>query len=254
MSQKNKKLSAIIIARNEEPRIAQCISALSFAEEIIVVNNGSTDNTKQIASSMGARVIDTNDQSFSKIRMSGMEKATGEWILYVDADETVTDKLSQSIKEALNNGDEDIAAYRVLRKNIYLGTPWPMVEKLERLFKRSRLSGWYGDVHETPTVVGVIADLQGELVHNTHRTIYEMTEKTNAWSDIEARLRLQNKHPPVVTWRLFRVMCTGFCNSFFRQGGWKAGTAGSVESIFQAFSMFITYAKLWELQRKPENK
>ncbi len=252
MSQKTKTISAVIIARNEAPRIASCIASLGFADEIIVVDNGSTDKTAAIAKECSAKVVFSNEQSFSKIRMQGMEASVGEWIVYVDADEIVTDGLKRAICDAARNTDEDIAAYRFTRRNTYLGTPWPATEKLERMFKRTRLSGWFGDVHETPVVVGSVADLPGELLHSTHRTIVEMVQKTNAWSEIEARLRFVAHHPPVVWWRLYRVMITGFWNSYVRQGGYKAGTAGLIESIFQAFSMFITYAKLWELQQKKQ--
>jgi hypothetical protein len=77
-----------------------------------------------------------------------------------------------------------------------------------------------------------------------------MVTKTNEWSLEEAKLRFDAGHPPVVGWRLIRVMITGFWRSFISQGGWKAGTVGWIESIYQGFSMFITYAKLWELQQK----
>ncbi|MCX6791872.1 MAG: hypothetical protein NT149_02440, partial [Candidatus Gottesmanbacteria bacterium] len=76
----------------------------------------------------------------------------------------------------------------------------------------------------------------------------------NEWSRLEANLRLDAHHPPVVWWRLLRVMTTGFSSSFFAQGGWRAGTMGWIESIYQGFSMFITYAKLWEVQQKQNVK
>jgi hypothetical protein len=76
-----------------------------------------------------------------------------------------------------------------------------------------------------------------------------MVEKTNKWSVIEARLRFDAGHPPVVWWRFPRVMLQAFSNSYITQGGWKAGAVGLMESMFQAFSIFITYAKLWELQQ-----
>ena len=82
----------------------------------------------------------------------------------------------------------------------------------------------------------------------------EMLDKTNDWSDIEAQLRLDTHHPPVVWWRLLRVMFTGFTRSYIDQRGWRAGTVGWIESIYQAFSMFITYARLWEMQNKTSEK
>ncbi len=81
-----------------------------------------------------------------------------------------------------------------------------------------------------------------------------MVNKTNTWSDTEAKLRLEAKHPQITWWRFPRVMTTAFVDSFFRQKGYKAGTAGIIESIYQSFSMFITYAKLWEMQEEKKKK
>ena len=77
-----------------------------------------------------------------------------------------------------------------------------------------------------------------------------MVAKTNLWSEIESALRLKNSHPPMTWWRFFRVMVSAFYDSYFRQAGYKLGTVGLIESIYQAFSIFITYAKLWEKQNK----
>jgi hypothetical protein len=77
-----------------------------------------------------------------------------------------------------------------------------------------------------------------------------MVAKTNEWSEYEARLRLNAKHPRLVAWRFIRVMMTAFTDSFIKSKGYRNGTYGFIEAIYQAFSMFITYAKLWELQQK----
>ena len=77
-----------------------------------------------------------------------------------------------------------------------------------------------------------------------------MLSKTNEWSHVEAKLRYESNHPYIVPWRLLRVMLTAFMRSYIYEKGWKAGTVGVIESIYQAYSMFITYAKLWEIQQK----
>lgn len=120
---------------------------------------------------------------------------------------------------------------------------------MHRFFKKEALAGWHGQLHETARVKGKVETITEPLVHMTHRTIEEMVVKTNEWSETEARLRLDARHPPVVPWRLMRVWLTGFWDTY-SHGGWKAGTVGMIESIYQGFSMFITYAKLWELQQK----
>jgi len=122
------------------------------------------------------------------------------------------------------------------------------------LFLKKKLICWKGILHETAYIDGVMGELQAPLIHNTHRTLAEMVIKTNEWSGYEARLRFDAHHPKMVWWRFLRVMMTGFNQSYFKEGGWRAGTVGWIESIYQAFSMFITYAKLWEMQQLRENK
>lgn len=132
--------------------------------------------------------------------------------------------------------------------------PWPKIEMLERLFRTSQLKGWHGKLHETPDVNGVVGELHAPLFHYTHRDLSSMVEKTNTWSEVEAKLRLDANHPKMTWWRFPRVMLSAFYDSYIKQKGYKAGTAGLIESIYQGFSMFITYAKLWELQTKSAKK
>lgn len=240
------KISAIIIAKNEAPRIAACLTSVSWVDEIIVIDNGSADKTMDIAKKHGATVISSKEHNFANLRNIGRDSARGEWILYVDADEVVTPQLAKEIQNVTRPPD----SYAIYRKNFYLGQPWPFEEKILRLFHTSALKEWYGELHESPRVKGEVGTLHAPLLHDTHRTLGEMVAKTNEWSEVEAILRLRAGHPPVVWWRFIRVMLTAFFDSFIRQGGWKAGTVGWIESIYQAFSIFITYAKLWELQQK----
>jgi hypothetical protein len=118
------------------------------------------------------------------------------------------------------------------------------------MFKRSSLKSWQGELHETPQLDGLISTLQNPLLHFTHIDMNSMLTNTIPWSDKEAKLRFESGHPPVVWWRLIRVFLTGFWNSFVTQQGYKTGTAGWIEAMYQGFSLFVTYAKLWELQNK----
>ena len=102
-------------------------------------------------------------------------------------------------------------AFRLPRVNFYLGNNrWPKVEHLERLFKTSCLKEWYGELHESPSIVGEIGDLKHPVFHYTHRDLSSMVKKTLVWSDVEARLRLEAGHPPMYWWRFPRVMMGTF--------------------------------------------
>jgi glycosyltransferase involved in cell wall biosynthesis len=244
------KLSAIILTKNEESMIADAIDAVDFADEIAVIDNGSTDNTNAIAERMGAHVYQCEAQSFAEKRNLGLKKAKYEWVLYLDADERLDDRIVSSIKDIVLN-EKEKAAYRLNRKNFYLGNhEWPVTEKLERLFYKKHLQEWYGTVHETAKVAGEIGDIDGYILHYTHRDLVSMLNKTIAWSGIEAKLRYDAHHPKMSWWRFPRVMMTAFYDSYIKQKGYTVGTVGLIESIYQAFSMFITYARLWEMQQK----
>jgi len=244
------KLSAIILTTNAEKDIQQCLDSIAFADEIIVVHGEIQDTTLEIAKKVGTRFIEERSDSFADKRNAGLKAAKGEWVFYIDTDERVTSRLKKSIESVISL-NSSLSAYKVQRQNFYLGkNPWPKIEQLERLFKKERLEGWYGRLHESPKVVGPIGVLDGLLEHYTHKDLASMLTKTIHWSQMEATLRFEAHHPQMTWWRFPRVMLTAFWDSYIRQQGYKAGTMGLIESIFQAFSMFITYARLWELQQK----
>jgi|SRR3989344_7259417 len=253
------KISAIVIAKNEENLIKDCLNSLSFCDEVIVINNDSTDNTSLITEKMGARVFEVKTDDFSKLRNYGLEKASSDWVLYVDADERVTPELASSIKaKASNSQKNDTVAYKIKRKNFYFGSlkknEWPYIEHIIRFFRKDKLRGWKGRIHESPVINGKVGELDGFLLHHSHQDLSSMISKTIEWSQIEAELRFNANHPKITWWRFPRVMLSAFFDSYIKQGGWRVGTAGIIESIYQAFSIFITYAKLWEKQLKMKNE
>ncbi|KKS90417.1 MAG: Glycosyl transferase family 2 [Microgenomates group bacterium GW2011_GWC1_43_11] len=251
MNNKSILLSAVVITKNEETRIAKCLESLGFCDEIIVVDNGSTDKTTDIAKRYNTSIERFTETDFSALRNFGKDKSKGIWILYVDADEIITKDLEKEIFQTIDPHpqSDNVNGYYLRRQNYYLGYKWPVQDKMQRLFVKDKLIRWKGKLHETAIIDGKMGVLTNPLIHNTHRTLEEMVAKTNEWSDFEAQLRFNAHHANIAWWRLIRVMMTGFFQSFMREGGWRMGTVGWIESLYQAFSMFITYAKLWELQR-----
>lgn len=248
------KISVIVITKNAEEMIADCLDSLSFCDEVIVVDNKSEDRTTDIAKKMGAKVVEHSSDDFSETRNIGQKKAMGEWLLYIDTDERVTSELASSIKSHVLSGKSE-AAFKIKRKNFYFGNhEWPYIERLERLFRKDHLEGWYGKIHESPKIKGEVGELDGYLLHYTHRDLRSMLEKTIKWSKVEAELRYKANHPKMTWWRFPRVMLTAFLDSYIRQSGWKVGAIGLIESMYQSFSIFVTYARLWEMQEKSKIK
>ena len=246
------KLSAVLIVKNEEKNIKKCLETLGFCDEIIVVDDGSEDSTIKIAKEFTEKVFKNENRSkgyVEAVRKFGISKATGEWILIIDADERVTPALAVEIKKKITNNH--FSAFTLTRKNYYLGNhPWPVTEKIQRVFKTEEIRDWDWKLHESPPVKGEVGNLEGVLIHYTHSDLASMLNKTIQWSDVEAKARFESGHPKMSWWRFPRVMLTAFFNYYVLQSGWRIGTAGLIESFYQSFSAFVTYAKLWELQMK----
>jgi glycosyltransferase involved in cell wall biosynthesis len=245
-------LSVIILTKNEEKLLQACINSIKeIASEVIAVDNGSTDSTLEILKRNNCKIISSDSPSFAVRRNLGKDQSSREWILYIDADERITPELAKEIteiQEDLNSHD----AYILKRKDFYFGKERPVYSPMHRLFKKSSLVKWHGDLHETPETTGSTGETHNYAIHLTHTDISSMLTNTAKWSDIEAELRFKNNHPAIVGWRLIRVMATAFYDSFVKQKGYQCGTEGWVEALYQSCSMFLTYAKLWELQNKKE--
>jgi len=247
------KISVIIIAKNEERMIEDCLKSIgSWANEIVVVDSGSTDKTLDICKKYNCNIFKSSKDSFSSWRNLGKEKSVFSWIFYLDADERMTDGLKKEITDTVNN--PKFFAYVIPRRNFYLGKEvhfggsYP--DYVKRLFKKDKLKKWVGKLHEEPLFEGELGYLKEPMIHITHRDLSSMVDKTSNWSKIEAGLLYKADHPPVVGWRILRIMFTEFWYRVVKLKGWRDGTVGWIEAIFQVFSRFITYARLWEMQNK----
>lgn len=256
---KNQKISAIIIAKNEERMIEDCLRTLGWVDEIILIDSGSTDETIEMAVRYRARVIRVKGGNFSDWRNRGAKEARGSWLLYIDADERITPQLRKEIEAVVNRKSTIVnryTAFAIPRKNIFLGHTmkhgdwWP--DYVLRLIKKDTLIGWKGELHEQPQIKGEVGKLKEPLIHITHRTLSEMVDKTNKWSEIEARLLFEAGHPQMAWWRFFSVAAREFWLRGIKGLGFLDGPVGIIEVIYQMFSRMVTYAKLWELQIKSE--
>ncbi|MDO8452505.1 MAG: glycosyltransferase family 2 protein [bacterium] len=253
-------LSVVIIAKNAADKIAEAIaSAKKVADEIIVLEGGSTDNTVAISQKLGARVVkqkDPNSRDFSQWRNQGMEEAKGNWLLYLDHDERLSPELIEDISRITKEVKPYEIAFAIPRLNIILGKKmkhggwWPDYQV--RLFYKPALKKWEGELHERPRFYGEMGHMPEDayIIHLKHDNISEMVEKTNVWSETEAKLLYDSGHPLMSWWRFWRIMATELIDRLILKGGILDGTAGVIYSIYQMWSRFLTYAKLWEMQPK----
>lgn len=246
-------LSGVVITKNEEQMIGDCLLSLQFCDEIIVVDTGNTDQTNAIARKLGARIVRSTGGDYSRWRNVGLKVARSDWVLYVDADERVTPLLKKEIEQVMS-AKEAKSAYAIPRRNVFLGREmhyggWGN-DYVPRLFQRKSLSKWQHPLHEEPVFAGEMGKLEQPLVHLSHRDLSSMLDKTLDFTGYEARLRLEAKHPPVVAWRIVRVMATEFWLRFGKLSAWRDGVEGIIDGVFQVFNAFVIYARLWEMQRE----
>jgi (heptosyl)LPS beta-1,4-glucosyltransferase len=249
-------LSAIVITKNEEQMITGCLESLSFADEIIVVDSGSTDSTNALAKKTGAKIFKSTGVNYSQFRETGMTAASGDWLLYVDADERVSPELQNEIIATISGSPSDLV-FALPRTNIYLGKQmnhggWGG-DSVIRLFHRTALSGWQGVLHEQPVYRGNLKKLSHSLIHHSHRDLESMTDKTLVFTKYEAKLRFDAHHPKMTWWRFFRVMFTEFWHRFISLVAWRDGPRGIIDGLFQVYNTFIIYALLWEMQHESRN-
>lgn len=244
-------LSVAVLTKNEEDRIQACLESIKWADEIIIIDNGSTDSTLQIAKKYTDNVLIFKDEDFASLRNKAMERAKGEWVLYVDADERVLAPLIEEIQSLMKSGE--CASYAISRKNIIFGKqvsygPYKK-DWVIRLFKKDSFEGWFGKVHESVNFKGKLGYTENSLLHLTHRDIDHFILKSLEWSKIDAKLRLDSNHPKMTGWRFVRIFITEMFNQGILRKGFFNGTVGIIDSTLQAFSMYITYVRLWQLQQ-----
>lgn len=250
-------LSIIILGQNVAHEILPALKTSQFANEIIYVdtNTGSTDNTLQLVRKYAHKIVSSPGYNFSKWRNDGAKVSSSDWLLYLDSDERITTVLAKEIDQIVSSG-KSLSAYDVPRYEVFLGkhlNHWgdPYVR---RLFKKSAFKRWEGKLHEQPIIEGEIGRLTNQLVHLSHKNIDEKIQGTIRWSVLEAEMLFEAKHPPMAGWRLWRIMFTEFIDRFFKKRLFLDGIEGHIEIIYQLFSRYMTYVRLWELQRTPSLK
>lgn len=251
-------LSVVIISYNEEANLARTLESVKplVADgngEIIVVDSGSTDRTVEIAKAHGAKVFIEEWKGYAGQKNSAIEKATGEWILSLDADESLDTELITNLQATLGGPGELCLGFLVRRKNFFLGRWikhggfWP--DPKLRLFRRG--TGRFEDrlVHEDIRVPGPIGRLGGALLHRSYPTLSDYIEHMNRYSSLGAEMVAKGKVRFSFVNIVLRPWLTFLYNYFFRLG-FLDGREGLLLHLYHAVYVSWKYAKAWELSRK----
>lgn len=245
------KVSVTIITLNEAEHIAAAIDSARWADEILVVDSGSTDGTADIARASGALVLCREWSGYVDQKNYAAERASHDWIFSLDADERITPALSAEIR-ALLSTDPPLRAYRSPRVAYHLGR-WVRTTDFypdyqKRLYDR-RAARWRGKyVHESVAVDGAVGQLHAELEHYSFRNLRDQLDRINHYTTLAARQMHESGrrsgpihllvHPPAA-----------FLRNYLLRRGVLDGTAGLTISLMNAYSVFLKFAKLWEMQR-----
>jgi len=247
-------VSAVVIAKNEEKRIARCLESIRWADEIIVVDGCSTDRTAEIAASFGAKVIPHKfTGSFADDRNIGLENARNEWVLQLDADDVVTEGFQKKVKELLP-ADPYVAVYKFRRKNFFLGHSMDhggFHHFIPNLVNK-RCVKFTGDVHEVPEYTGKIGTIDADIEHYPFDSIGQFVMRQDRYTDIAAKDLL--KREGIVPEKRIRKEMMGrtwklFWKSYVKKQGFREGIYGLVFAALFASINFLKWAKYWELIR-----
>jgi len=246
------KISAAIITYNEEKNIKRCIDSLDFCDEIIVVDSLSSDKTCQIAKDLGAKVIDQKFLGHIAQKQLAVDNCSNEWVLSLDADEEVSVELRTEILELLNT-QFSYDAYIMPRVSFHLGRwirhgGWYPDAKI-RLFNKNK-AHWGGyNPHDKVIVDGSVGKLKGDLKHYVFKDLRHNIDTNNSYSSIMASdLDKDGKKFSYI--KLFLKPLGKFLETYFYKRGFLDGMPGFIIAVGAAYSMFLKFAKLWEIQNK----
>ena len=249
-------LSVVVIAKNEEKYLADCLKSVSFAAELIVVDDLSTDRTAEIAKSYGAKVFQRKMDNEGRHRNFAISCATQDWILTLDADERITPELASEIQAVCAKANDPHAVYNMPMKQ-FIGDEWIQgagyyPARRDKLFRRGKFSYKEEEVHPPCQYVGTVGNLNGNILHYTSTDFADWIRKFNGQTTWEAHKWIRDKRP-IGPWRAFRKGWSRFLKYYFLRDGVKTGYTGFLMSYFHFSYQIITYAKYRELKRAQES-
>lgn len=243
-------LSAVLITENAAARLEACLESLGFCDEIVVVDSGSTDATAEIAHRHNALVVEKEWLGFGRQKQFAVDRARNDWVLCVDADESVSPELAASIAAALSNPVSPV--YRMARCNRFMGRwlrhgegypDWSL-----RLFDR-RSARWSDDpVHEKVLYAVTPGTLEGDLMHESAEDLRQYMDKQNRYSTLAAQ-QLFERGKTAGMLQMVASPVVRFVKMYFLRLGFLDGLPGLAHVVIGCMNSFMKYAKLAELHR-----
>lgn len=253
----NSFLSVVVITKNEEHNIRDCLKSVDWADEIVVVDAESQDGTRERAGEYTQRVFVRPWPGFGAQKNFGIDQAGSDWILILDADERVSLELKEEIQHLLRSWSAaDPVAFEVPRRNIFYGkwVRWggAYPDYQIRLFRKGKAQYNDVEVHENLLISGEVGELKGHFEHYTERQIVDHFRKFNLYTTLAAREK--GKSQDHVQWyHLLLNPLVVFLKTYVLRKGFKDGMRGVIFAVFASMYTFVKYAKLWEILYSPSN-
>ncbi|WP_162427735.1 glycosyltransferase family 2 protein [Pontibacter pudoricolor] len=247
------RLSAIIICRNEEKDIEGAIQSLLWADEVLIVDSFSTDNTLAIAGNYPVKILQHAFENYSRQRNWALDQAAYDWVLMLDADERITPELQREIQKLLA-GTPANSAYTIYRSNFFMGhqvrySGWQN-DSVVRLFDKSRNRYSDKNVHEELIMEdGKPGKLKYKMLHYTYRSLPHYLDKWNTYSTLSANDKAK-KTKKVSLYHLMLKPAFRFFRHYIFKLGILDGKVGFVISYLSASSIFMRYLKIWRMQQE----
>ncbi|ELY2670716.1 glycosyltransferase family 2 protein [Cronobacter sakazakii] len=247
------RLSVVMIAKNAASLLPDCLASVAWADEIVVLDSGSSDDTVAVATSAGAKVFTESDwQGYGIQRQRAQQYASGDYILMIDTDERVTPELAQAIRQVLEQPDPQ-AVYSIARRNLFLGrfmrhSGW-YPDRVTRLYARERYRYNDNQVHESLDAPGArVVTLSGDLLHLTCRDFASFQRKQLNYATAWAQERHQQGKKVSVP-GIFGRTLAAFCKTLILRAGVLDGRQGWLLAVVNAQYTFNKYTELWALNR-----
>lgn len=247
------KISAVIIAYNEEAAIARTLASVAWCDEITVVDSCSTDRTVEVCRRHGAAVFERPFTGYGEQKRFAVSKASNDWVLSIDADEEVSEKLRDEIRSYFAGGEVGCEGFSMPIILVFCGRALRHYGRRERpklrLFNRRCGNFNLKKVHESVELAGTIRRLRGEILHYSYDDISDYFRKFNSYTSAAAREYLDKGRPPSKM-QVYLRFPLEFVKSYVLHLSFMDGYPGFVWSIFSAMYPVVKYAKLLELDRR----
>jgi glycosyltransferase involved in cell wall biosynthesis len=242
-------LTVITLTLNEEHNISACLDSARWADEVIVVDSGSRDRTVEIARTFTERVFTISWEGYGAARNYALRQATGDWILWLDADERVTPALAEEVKSLIQADAREVDGYAIARRAYFLGrwirhSGW-YPGRVVRLFRRGTARFSETRVHEQLQIDGMVAPTEHDLLHFTDPDLHHYLAKFNRYTSLAADDMVAAGRKFTMRDLLLRPPFQ-FVKMYLLRGGWRDGIEGFILAVLSSAYVFTKYAKLWE--------